>query len=168
MGNCKSKSKSHVIGPSYPDDSKGVFRYDKDSRKILFVGEDAEDTEITGLGSSQSYVSTSSKSAEPSGIHAEPVERSLLGEIADFLEDDGDDSTVNTMSTRGRNSPMLYIATSHGTNQNEIVQTASSSKTVLFDDSKLGIVKLTNDPYSIRKVLSDGTDIQTKQQIRPY
>jgi hypothetical protein len=158
MGNCKSKSKSHVVGPSYPDDSKGVFRYDKDSRKILFVGEDAEDTEITGVGSSQSYVSTSTKSADPSGLHAEPVERSLLGEIAEFLEDDGDDSTVNTMSTRGRSSPMLYIPKPERTNQHETVLTASSSKTRGFDDSKLGIIKLTNDPYSIITKLSDGTD----------
>mmetsp|Transcript_8220 Transcript_8220/g.15477 ORF Transcript_8220/g.15477 Transcript_8220/m.15477 type:complete len:1017 (+) Transcript_8220:83-3133(+) len=137
MGNCKSKSINHVIGPSYPDDSKGVFRYDKDSRKILFVGEDAEDTEITGLESSQSYVSTSTKSADASGVHAEPVERSLLGEIAEYLENDGDDSTVNTMSTRGRNSPMLYNPKSQ--------------------DSKPGMIKLTNDPYYIRTVLSDGT-----------
>lgn len=140
------------------DDSKGVFRYDKDSRKILFVGEDAEDTEITGVGSSQSYVSTSTKSADPSGLHAEPVERSLLGEIAEFLEDDGDDSTVNTMSTRGRNSPMLYTSKPERTNQHETVLTASSSKTRGFDDSKLGIIKLTNDPYSILTKLSDGTD----------
>lgn len=176
MGNCKSKSNNHVIGPSHLDDNKGAFRYDKDSKKILFIGEDAEDTEITGLGSSQSYVSTSTKSADPSALNVEPVERSLLGEIAEFLENDGDDSTVNTMSTRGRASPTLYIPKPQSVTyqQDESAKISARSNQYDLQDKKEKSSasprtfdlhpmkeknKLTNDPYFIQTQFSDdGSD----------
>jgi len=55
MGNCKSKAHGDVIDFSQPNGvDKSVFRFDKDARQIVFVGEDAETAEITAVGSSRS------------------------------------------------------------------------------------------------------------------
>ena len=53
MGNCKSKARSDVVEAQHPVD-KGAFRFDKDARQIVYVGEDAATAEITAIGSSQS------------------------------------------------------------------------------------------------------------------
>mmetsp|Transcript_3687 Transcript_3687/g.5616 ORF Transcript_3687/g.5616 Transcript_3687/m.5616 type:complete len:1278 (+) Transcript_3687:54-3887(+) len=119
MGNCKSTAHNQVVGPAYHDDNKGVFRYDKDSRQVVYMGEDAEATAITAIGSSEDVHDgdVCAESTSNSIEHQMPDdgirERSLLGEISAFLEEDGDDSTVYSISTRGGGSPSLFSPVNH-------------------------------------------------------
>ena len=113
MGNCKSKAKSDVVEAQHPVD-KGAFRFDKDARQIVYVGEDAATAEITAIGSSQSGEDATNEGDSNSMSTTNPandafIEKSLLGEITEFLEHDGDNSTVYTQTSRGRNSPSLLF-----------------------------------------------------------
>eukprot|EP00979_Chaetoceros_neogracilis_P008264 scaffold1835_cov272-Chaetoceros_neogracile.AAC.1 len=188
MGNCKSKSQNQFIAPSYHDNPKGVFRYDKDSKQIVYVGEDAEATEITAIASKSSDLTTTmnegelcissdstSFSAEHNALDDTPRERSLLVEITEFLEEDGDDSTAYSISTRGGASPMMfspekYTGSSQGDeflspyyhnitgDSNVDIQRAAVSP-LAFEHDTLGMYKVTNDQYTIqRKSSEDDTD----------
>ena len=188
MGNCKSKSQNQFIAPSYHDNPKGVFRYDKDSKQIVYVGEDAEATEITAIASKSSDLTTTTNegelcissdstsfSAEHNALDDTPRERSLLVEITEFLEEDGDDSTAYSISTRGGASPMMfspekYTGSSQGDeflspyyhnitgDSNVDIQRAAVSP-LAFEHETLGKYKVTNDQYTIqRKSSEDDTD----------
>jgi hypothetical protein len=188
MGNCKSKSQNQFIAPSYHDNPKGVFRYDKDSKQIVYVGEDAEATEITAIASKSSDLTTTTNegelcissdstsfSAEHNALDDTPRERSLLVEITEFLEEDGDDSTAYSISTRGGASPMMfspekYTGPSQGDeflspyyhnitgDSNVDIQRAAVSP-LAFEHETLGKYKVTNDQYTIqRKSSEDDTD----------
>lgn len=121
MGNCKSKASHQVVLDqrqqqhyyAHHDPQKSAFRYNNNTKQIIYVGDDAEATEVTALASHEgdASVSTISKDCYKCGREFQVQERSLLGEITQFLEEDEDEnSTVYSLSTRGRASPMFLFS----------------------------------------------------------
>ena len=170
MGNCKSRAHNQVVGPAYHDDNKGVFRYDKDSRQVVYMGEDAEATAITTMGSSEdapegdnvSSALSTSNSISISTEHQMPddeirAERSsLLGEISAFLEEDGDDnSTVYSIfsqeyqmkSPQGDEFNSPYYRHFNGSSTVDIQKTAESP--LVLEHETLEKYKVTNSEYKV-------------------
>lgn len=121
MGNCKSKASHQVVIEqrqqqhyyAHHEPQKSAFRYNNNTKQIIYVGDDAEATEVTALASHEgdASVSTISKDCYKCGREFQVQERSLLGEITQFLEEDEDEnSTVYSLSTRGRASPMFLFS----------------------------------------------------------
>jgi hypothetical protein len=118
MGNCKSRAVTEAV-PEH--DPKSVFQYDKDTRKIVYVGEDNIDSDISSsitVSCSRSHSVDNSVDGEgnvgrdvrdrntmrPSN-DGNPLQqknftnvRSLLGEIAEYLDED--ESTIGNGSLK--------------------------------------------------------------------
>ena len=176
MGNCQCKSRNGdvITAPQLVDKNpveKGAFRFDKDARQIVYVGEDAATAEITAIGSSQSGEDATNEGHSDSSAATENTnpaldavpEKSLLGEITDFLEHDGDNSTVYTQASRGRHSPSLLFNSPKYSSQREALKNRNDSienRDVGFEDSPrnndnavspLGLEQYHNDGDSISR-----------------
>uniref|UniRef100_A0A7S3V9N5 Uncharacterized protein n=1 Tax=Chaetoceros debilis TaxID=122233 RepID=A0A7S3V9N5_9STRA len=163
MGNCQNKGRDAVVvvrPPGGKDDQtqNGAFRYDKESKQIIYVGEhDEEDrTEITIEPSNSSESSTvatltvtgndiSVTGSSPSTTNptsnfragartsaaAEDGPRSLLGEITEFLEDDA--STIVTQTTCDQNGspPQFFSPPAHQNEHSSIFDVSSRRKSTI-------------------------------------
>lgn len=169
MGNCKSKAHSDVIDFSQPNGvDKSVFRFDKDARQIVFVGEDAETAEITAVGSSQSDDTTNEPdtgSCVTENSTTLENQKSLLGEITEFLEHDEENSTVCSQSTRGRNSPMRFFKSPPKNTQDH--STGYHARSNMMEERAL--VEIENDRRSVSPLAFE-SDMRYANQIsrHPY
>jgi len=108
MGSCSSKSgaKNVVATPREDELKEGAFKYNKDDRKVVFAGDDGHPDSLTySKVSISASGSASITSEEDTPIDNQPdsaSKMSLLGEIAEYLEDD-----VSTQVTDRRGSPFI-------------------------------------------------------------
>eukprot|EP00555_Chaetoceros_dichaeta_P005659 CAMPEP_0198258712 /NCGR_PEP_ID=MMETSP1447-20131203/8050_1 /TAXON_ID=420782 /ORGANISM="Chaetoceros dichaeta, Strain CCMP1751" /LENGTH=1154 /DNA_ID=CAMNT_0043945883 /DNA_START=29 /DNA_END=3496 /DNA_ORIENTATION=- len=106
MGNCTSKggAKDVVTTPRKVELKEGAFKYNKDIRKVVYVGDDnrSEATSKAETGVSKSPSVTSEESPPFDNRPDSESKQSLLGEIAEYLEDD-----VSTQVTEKRGSPSV-------------------------------------------------------------
>jgi len=102
MGNCTSKSSAKdVVSTQRKDELKeGAFKYNKDNRKVVYVGDDNRDDNMTTRASMSASASMTSEEGSPANTGRDSAsKKSLLFEIRNYLEDDV--STQVTAERRG-------------------------------------------------------------------
>jgi len=127
MGNCGSKSgaKDVVSTPRKADLKNGAFKYDENNKKIVYIGDDnrSEATSKGDIGASTSASVTSEESSPSNNRTDSASKQSLLGEIAEYLEDD-----VSTIATEKRGSPSINGRQNINQHQGRTTDTRSQAK----------------------------------------
>ncbi len=142
MGNCNCVSSRTVVKAVSDSDPKSVFKYDKDTRKIVYIGEDNVDGDIhpavtlsasasasaSRENSDNGSISTTAENNGPDDDHLNENlsnVRSLLGEIAEYLDED--ESSFATASVAGsqRSGSVTTTPTGHKSHDNSVVSISS-------------------------------------------
>ena len=128
MGNCTSKSSARdaVAKPQKDEIKDGAFKYNKNSRQVVYVGEHSRDDNLTAktiIGTKASASNPSEESTRVEVIPDNASKPSLSGEIREYLERENDART--TMVNNGKKT--LKQSSFNTSNSNNIEKSASIS-----------------------------------------
>jgi len=140
MGNCTSKSsaKDVVSTPRKDELKEGAFKFNKDNRKVVYVGDDSRDDNLTAKATLSASASASITSEESSPINPRldsASKVSLLGEIREYLEDD-----ASTQVTDRKESPAKHNNQRQGHTSCDSVLSKEHGGAILHINRGLSIV----------------------------
>jgi len=181
MGNCQCVSgTARQVKTDKLDPNQSVFQYDKDSRKIVYVGENnaegiplaqtaSASTNNSDNGSVKSYTSSKDgdRSDRDNSVKDNQDEkgnmnnvRSLLGEIAEYLEE-GDESTLETNNSIANASEQNDLTSPLPT-----MQLPSENTNVTFSTSAAALYNISPLPLPFDCVDKPANQADTKSLIK--